>query len=157
MNKSPISRAIRLRAACCVLTNLIFPLSIFVSLFTSINIHNTSGYLFFTFIFFSWIFPLIVWLIYKKGHPFIDDSAREALNFTMSCCLYLLITVFVWIGSCFAPSIPAILEAALIMSLPIAPVIFILHSYAIIVISIQVASGGVDKYPLTIHFFKWDE
>ena len=153
MNKSPISRAIRFRAACCVLTNLIFPFSIFISTLSLINIYINSLYIFFALTLFSWILPLIVWLIYKKRHPFIDNSAREALNFTMSCCLYLLLMVSIWLGSCFAKSIPAILEGILIVSVPIAPAIFVIHSYTIIFGIVQAASGNVYKYPLTIHFF----
>src|SRR5262249_52680289 len=32
--------------------------------------------------------PLIIWLAKRDGHPFVDDQAKEALNFQISITLY---------------------------------------------------------------------
>jgi uncharacterized Tic20 family protein len=45
--------------------------------------------------------PLVVWLISREKHPFIDDQGKESLNFQITVTLLLLIsgiTVCVGIG-----------------------------------------------------------
>ena len=36
--------------------------------------------------------PLVIWLIKKDKSPFVDDQAKEALNFQLSCLLASLVT-----------------------------------------------------------------
>lgn len=37
------------------------------------------------------IVPLILWLMKRDEHPFIDDQGKEALNFQLSLSLYVLV------------------------------------------------------------------
>ena len=37
------------------------------------------------------IIPLVIWLFKGDDHPFVEDQARESLNFQISVSLYVLI------------------------------------------------------------------
>ena len=36
--------------------------------------------------------PLVIWLIKKDTSPFVDDQAKEALNFQLTCLIASLVT-----------------------------------------------------------------
>ena len=36
--------------------------------------------------------PLIIWLVKKEDHPFIDESGKEALNFQITIAIMVLIS-----------------------------------------------------------------
>ena len=36
--------------------------------------------------------PLVIWLIQKDTSPFVDDQAKEALNFQLTCLIASLVT-----------------------------------------------------------------
>jgi uncharacterized Tic20 family protein len=44
--------------------------------------------------------PLILWLVKKDEHPFIDDQGKEALNFQISVAIYMLVSLPVSIFTC---------------------------------------------------------
>jgi uncharacterized Tic20 family protein len=55
---------------------------------------------------FTFLGPLIVWLIKKDQSPFIADQAKEALNFQIAVFIALLIaglSIFVCVGIVLAP------------------------------------------------------
>jgi hypothetical protein len=39
----------------------------------------------------SLVGPLVVWLIKKDQHPFVDEQGKEALNFQITMLIYLLV------------------------------------------------------------------
>ena len=83
--------------------------------------------------------PLIVWLIKKDDHPFIDDQGKESLNFEISILLYYVVaglSIFCFVG--FA----------------LVPLLHIFHVIFIIVASVKANSGEAYRYPLTIRFIK---
>jgi len=85
------------------------------------------------------IVPLIVWLIKKDDHPFIDEQGKESVNFQITMFLALFagaLLTLVLIG------IP-ILIAAMIMMI-VLPV----------VAAIKASNGESYRYPLTIRFIK---
>ncbi len=83
--------------------------------------------------------PLVLWLLKKEEHPFIDEQGKEALNFQISMTIYLWVSgllCFILIGFALLP---------------------ILGLFAIIVciIAIVKTSDGVGyTYPLTLRFIK---
>ena len=80
--------------------------------------------------------PLIVWLVKRNDHPFIDDQGREAVNFQISVLIYgLLLTI-----SCVG--IP------LSIALGIADLVFV------IVAAVKASNGEAYRYPLTIRLIK---
>lgn len=44
--------------------------------------------------------PLIIWIVKKDDHPFIDDQGKEALNFQLNMLIAALIATVITIISC---------------------------------------------------------
>ncbi len=85
------------------------------------------------------IVPLIVWLIKKDDHPFIDEQGKESVNFQITMFLALFVgalLTLVLIGF-------VILFAAMIMMIVLP-----------IVAAIKASNGESYRYPLTIRFIK---
>ena len=83
--------------------------------------------------------PLVVWLLKKEDHPFVDDQGKEAVNFQITMLLAVLISVplmLVIIGI-----FTAILAAILMIILPI---------FA----AVRTNDGITYRYPLSIRFIK---
>lgn len=52
---------------------------------------------------FSFLFPLVLWLIRKDQSGFVDDHGREAMNFIISLLLWHVILLITVIGVIFWP------------------------------------------------------
>ncbi len=95
--------------------------------------------------------PLIVWLLKRGDHPFIDEQAKEALNFQLSIVIYivalgLLTVVFSAFSGVFG--IPVLVAIAPGVSLV---AIVALLAVVFAVIGAYHASEGEDhRYPLTL-------
>ena len=85
------------------------------------------------------VVPLLVGLIKKEDHPFIDEQGKEAVNFQITMFLALIagaLLALVLIG--FVIMIGALI---LMIVLPV-------------VASIKASNGESYRYPLTIRFIK---
>ena len=51
-------------------------------------------------LFSSFLGPLIIWLIKKDEHPFVDDQGKEALNFQLTVMIAHLIAFGITMVSC---------------------------------------------------------
>ncbi|OPZ95775.1 MAG: hypothetical protein BWY71_02124 [Planctomycetes bacterium ADurb.Bin412] len=83
--------------------------------------------------------PLVVWLIKKDEHPFIEQQGRAALNFQISMAIYGIVAallIFIVIGF------------LLLIALGIFDLIFVIMA------SIKASKGETQKYPLSITFIK---
>lgn len=83
--------------------------------------------------------PLIVWLIKKDAHPFIDDQGKESLNFEISIMIYYAVSgvaVFCVIG------------------LPMLIILHVIHLVFIIIAAVKANAGERYRYPLTIRLVK---
>ena len=83
--------------------------------------------------------PLVVWLIKKDEHPFIDAQGKAALNFQISVLIYSIVgflLIFVLIG------------------IPILIALGIFDLIMVIVASVKASKGESPKYPLSIQFIK---
>lgn len=83
--------------------------------------------------------PLIVWLLRKDVHPFIDDQGKESLNFEISILIYYTISgvaIFCVIG------------------VPMLIILHVLHLVFIIIAAVKANSGERYRYPLTIRLVK---
>ncbi len=83
--------------------------------------------------------PLVVWLVKREDHPFVEMHAREALNFNLSVLLYFIVGVvlaFVLIGF--------LLLAAL-------GVIWLVFT---IIAAVRASNGEPYRYPLTIRLVR---
>jgi uncharacterized protein len=91
--------------------------------------------------------PLVIWLIKRDDHPFIEHHAKEALNFNISFLLYGIIAGVI--------AIPVGLLTLGIGLIPIA-----IAGLALVVVwlvfpilaAIKAANGEGYRYPLTIRF-----
>lgn len=83
--------------------------------------------------------PLIIWLLKRSDHPFIDEQGKESLNFQISMTIYGIlasILVLVLIGF-FVLIVLAICDVILV-----------------IIAAVKTSNGESFKYPLTIRFLK---
>lgn len=79
--------------------------------------------------------PLVVWLIKKDEHPYIDQQGKEALNFQVSILLYTL---------------AALALTLLVVGLILLPAIIIFDVVMVIVAAIRSNKGEDFRYPLSI-------
>lgn len=79
--------------------------------------------------------PLIIWAVYKDRYPFVDDQAKEAMNFQISMMIYYI-----------ASSILAILLIGVVgwIVLPILDFIFVIFA------AINASNGTNYRYPIAI-------
>ncbi|MDB6171777.1 MAG: hypothetical protein JWL59_1088 [Chthoniobacteraceae bacterium] len=87
--------------------------------------------------------PLVIWLLKRDGNPFVDDQAKEALNFQISISIYVIGAIVLCLTLVFA-----------VIGIPL---LFLLHAFQIVcmVIAAIKASEGVPfRYPFSIRFIK---
>ena len=89
------------------------------------------------------VFPLIIWLLKKDESPFIDEQAREALNFQLSLALYQFLLVVI---------------AATVLLAPISfagfAVLFMINLVSVIRGAIKVSNGEAFRYPMNLRLLK---
>lgn len=89
--------------------------------------------------------PLIIWLMKKETMPFVDDQAKEALNFAITvslACLVLVILTIISFG------IGALLTIPLLMVIGIAALVFF------IIAGVQANKGTRYRYPVSLRLVK---
>jgi uncharacterized protein len=91
--------------------------------------------------------PLVVWLIGRERHPFIDHHAKEALNFNLT---FLLIGVVGGIVAVVGAVVT--LGLGLIAIIPLAIALALLWIIFPIVAAVKAWDGEGYRYPLTIRF-----
>ncbi len=83
--------------------------------------------------------PLAVWLIKKDQIPFVDDQAKESLNFQINLTIYAL---------------AAGLLCIVLIGIPILIGVFIFGIIHVVRAIDQAQKGEKYRYPLTIRFIK---
>jgi uncharacterized protein len=83
--------------------------------------------------------PLIIWLLKRDEHPFIDDQGKESLNFQISMLIYILLLV---------PLCCVMVGFFLLAALALANIVLV------IIASIKANDGVVYRYPLTLRLIK---
>jgi uncharacterized Tic20 family protein len=89
--------------------------------------------------------PLIIWLVKKDTMPFVDDQAKEALNFNITVSaifLILLILTFLSLG------IGALITVPVMLIVGIAALVFI------VIAAIKSNEGVAYRYPFAIRLIK---
>ena len=83
--------------------------------------------------------PLVVWLVKKDEHAFIDDQGKESLNFQMTVATlqFLLLLLADW----FKFPVPLYLVS-------------VLGTVFVIVAAIQASEGVAYRYPITYRFLR---
>jgi uncharacterized Tic20 family protein len=83
----------------------------------------------------SFLGPLIIWLIKKDASPYVDDQAREALNFQ--------VTIFI------AEAISGMLTMVVIGCV-LLPIILVVNVILCIVAAVAASRGQWYRYPMTL-------
>ena len=89
--------------------------------------------------------PLVIWLMKKDTMPFVDDQAKEALNFNITVSaifLILLILTFLSLG------IGALITVPVMLIVGIAALVFI------VIAAIKSNEGVAYRYPFAIRLIK---
>jgi uncharacterized Tic20 family protein len=89
--------------------------------------------------------PLIIWMVKKDTMPFVDDQAKEALNFNISVALVFL--------ALFLLSVMT-LGIGLIIAIPAWIIIGIAWLVFTIIAAIKAHEGVAYRYPLTMRLIK---
>ena len=83
--------------------------------------------------------PLIIWLIKKDEMPFVEDQAKEVLNFQISMTIY-------FIGS--------IILIIVLIGIPILIVLGIFNVIITIIAGIKANDGKSYRYPINLRLIK---
>ena len=89
--------------------------------------------------------PLVIWLMKKDTMPFVDDQAKEALNFAITIsivCVGLVMLTILSLG------IGALLTIPLMMAVGIAALVMI------IIAAMKAHEGVVYRYPIALRLVK---
>lgn len=89
--------------------------------------------------------PLIIWLVKKDAMPFVDDQAKEALNFNITVAIVffaLWVLVFVTLG------------IGLVIAIPAWFVIGIAWLVFTIIAAIKANDGVAYRYPFSLRLVK---
>ncbi|MHC9084531.1 DUF4870 domain-containing protein [Luteimonas sp. RIT-PG2_3] len=89
--------------------------------------------------------PLIIWLVKKDTMPFVDDQAKEALNFNITLAGVFLILFMAGVLTLFI---------GFIVILPIMFIIGIAALVFIVIAAIKANEGVAYRYPFTIRLIK---
>ncbi|MGH8191488.1 MAG: DUF4870 domain-containing protein [Rhodanobacteraceae bacterium] len=89
--------------------------------------------------------PLIIWLIKKDTMPFVDDQAKEALNFNITLAI---VYVILWILSVATFGVGLMLAIPLMFIIGIAALVFI------ILAAIKANEGVAYRYPFALRLIK---
>ena len=82
--------------------------------------------------------PLILWLIKREDHPFIDEQGKEAINFQLTMMLAFFVSA---------------LLIVVVIGIVLLPILVILNVVFTIIAGIKAANGEHYRYPVAIRFF----
>jgi uncharacterized Tic20 family protein len=95
-------------------------------------------------IFTSFVGPLVIWLVKKDEHPFVDEQGKEALNFQITLAI-------VWVASWVVPVILTFL--ACVLPFLIAAV-WVVNLIFCIMGCVAANKGEHYRYPVSIRLVK---
>jgi len=92
--------------------------------------------------------PLVVWLIKKDDHPFIDDQGREAINFQLTVLIVGIVTgIVAWI--CAMTVILLIVAIPLLLLLGVLAIVALVLT---IIGGLRAKDGIAYRYPFSFRF-----
>ena len=83
--------------------------------------------------------PLIIWMLKRDEHPFIDHQGKEAVNFQISMVIY---------GAILTPTLCLLIGIPLLVALMITDIVLM------IIAAVSASRGEPYRYPLTIRLVK---
>lgn len=89
--------------------------------------------------------PLIIWLVKKDTMPFVNDQAKEALNFNITIAIVFIILTILSVAT---------LGIGLVIALPLMFIIGIAALVLIIMAAMKANEGKVYRYPFALRLIK---
>ena len=89
--------------------------------------------------------PLVIWLVKKDTMPFVDDQAKEALNFNITVAAIFLV---LWILTVVTLFVGALLTFPLMAIIGLAALVFI------VIAAVKANEGVAYRYPFAIRLVK---
>jgi uncharacterized Tic20 family protein len=89
--------------------------------------------------------PLVIWLMKKDTMPFVDDQAKEALNFNISVAIIFFV---LWILTFMTLGIGIVLTGPLMILVGVAWLVFT------IIAAMKANQGERYRYPFTLRLVK---
>ncbi len=89
--------------------------------------------------------PLVMWLVRREEHPFLDHHGKEALNFQVSMLVYGVVGFMLAIVT-FGLGLLVVIPAAIVLGL--------VWLVAPIIAAVKASSGEGFRYPVTIRFLR---
>lgn len=83
--------------------------------------------------------PLVIWLIQKDKHPFVDEQGKESVNFQISMTIYSVIAAIL----CFV-----------LIGFVLLPALIVLNVVFVIIAAVAASKGQSYRYPLKIRFIR---
>ena len=93
----------------------------------------------------SFLGPLVVWLVKKETMPFVDDQAKEALNFNI---MLLIVFAVLWALTFVTLGIGILLTGPLMFIVGVAALVLV------IIAGIKANEGVAYRYPFSIRLIK---
>jgi uncharacterized Tic20 family protein len=90
-------------------------------------------------IFTSFLGPLVIWLVKKDEHPFVDEQGKEALNFQITVAIAYIV---------------AGLLSFLCIGFLLFPAVWVVNLIFCIMACVAVNKGEHYRYPVSIRFIK---
>lgn len=109
---------------------------------------------------------LIIWLIGRSRHPFVDVQGKESLNFQLSMALYWFIAIILFVflflqlcgfsnsASSYNDAIISVLAILFWGGLLLMLAMGIFQVIAAIVASVKAYRGELYRYPFTLRFVR---
>jgi len=89
--------------------------------------------------------PLIIWLVKKDSMPFVNDQAKEALNFNITIAIIFVILTILGFAT---------LGVGFLLALPLMIIIGIAALVFIILAAIKANEGVTYRYPFALRLIK---
>ncbi|MBI3836310.1 MAG: DUF4870 domain-containing protein [Planctomycetia bacterium] len=80
--------------------------------------------------------PLIVWLVKRNDHPYIDEHGKESINFQISVMIYSIFLICIIIG------------------IPLLIVLAVTDVVLVIMAAIKASNGEMYRYPFCLRLIK---
>lgn len=112
------------------------------------------------------IMALIIWLIGRSRHPFVNDQGKESLNFQLSMALYWLIAIILFVflsmslcglstsSTGYNDALTTVLAILFWGGLLLMLAMGIFQVIAAIVASVKAYRGELYRYPFTLRFVR---
>jgi uncharacterized Tic20 family protein len=159
MTRSTIPLTIRIDAILCHLLNLTWLAIMLVGAATQVmgpdragdDHYTEKGWLLLALsLLGATILTLIFWLFVSGRHPFVKESGKEAINFSLSFDLYAL--TICAISYIYEPARVNAYEAGSLLGVTL--ILWLTHFCSILWGCIGAGLGKIYRYPLTIRFFR---